>query len=432
MVSIGRLDTRDSAFWNELEQLLAWESVSDERVHNTVRDIIDDVRQRGDQALLHYTNLFDRLSLSSIDQCVVVGSELQASLKAISSSQRKALEQAAVRITAYAERQKLQSWAFTEQNGTLLGQQINALDRAGLYVPGGKAAYPSSVLMNAIPAKVAGVSEVVMVVPTPDGVKNDMVFAAAAVAGVDKVITIGGAQAIAALAYGTKTVPAVDKIVGPGNIYVATAKRQVFGKVGIDMIAGPSEICIICDGKTNPDWIALDLFSQAEHDENAQSILLSWDESYLQDVKNSIDKLISEMPRASIIEQSLRDRGALIKVADINEAIKVANYIAPEHLELSIDGAADVAPQIRHAGAIFMGRYTAEALGDYCAGPNHVLPTSGTARFSSPLGVYDFQKRTSLIDCSADGASALGKIASVLAHGEGLTAHARSAEARIK
>jgi histidinol dehydrogenase len=337
-----------------------------------------------------------------------------------------------LRIRTYAERQKLESWEYTEPDGTLLGQQVNPLDRVGLYVPGGKAAYPSSVLMNAIPAVVAGVQELVMVVPTPRGVVNELVLAAAHIAGVTRVFTIGGAQAVAALAYGTETVPAVDKIVGPGNIYVATAKRMVFGTVGIDMVAGPSEILVICDGHTDPDWIAMDLFSQAEHDEDAQAILLSPDADFLDVVQQSIERLIGDMPRKEIIDQSMTNRGALIKVASLDEAIEVANFIAPEHLELSVENAHEMARSIRHAGAIFLGRYTAEALGDYCAGPNHVLPTSRTARFSSPLGVYDFQKRTSLIGFSAEGASELGKVASTLARGEGLVAHARSAENRIK
>ena len=432
MPDITQLTTDDADFWKKLEDLLAWESVSDDAVHNTVKDIIADVRERGDTAVVEYTNRFDRLTVESIQECVIDSAELNAALGRISAEQKMSLEEAANRITAYAKRQLLESWQFTEDDGTVLGQQINPLDRVGLYVPGGKAAYPSSVLMNAIPAKVAGVPEVVMVVPTPDGVRNDLVLAAAAISGVDKAIAIGGAQAVAALSYGTKTVPAVDKIVGPGNIFVATAKRQVFGKVGIDMIAGPSEICVVCDGKTDPDWIAVDLFSQAEHDEDAQSILVSWDGEFLAQVKGSMDRLIAEMPRRDIIEKSLSERGVLIKVANVDEAIEVANFIAPEHLELSTDDAAELAPRVRHAGAIFMGRFTAEALGDYCAGPNHVLPTSRTARFSSPLGVYDFQKRTSLINCSADGASKLGEVASILARGEGLIAHARSAEARIK
>jgi histidinol dehydrogenase len=357
---------------------------------------------------------------------------LQQALARIRPEQRTALEIAAQRLRIYADRQKMESWSYTESDGTLLGQQVTPLDRVGLYVPGGKAAYPSSVLMNAIPAKVAGVAELIMVVPTPGGEINDLVLAAAAIAGVDRVFTIGGAQAVAALAYGTETIPQVDKVVGPGNIYVATAKGMVFGTVGIDMIAGPSEILVICDGQTDPDWIAMDLFSQAEHDEDAQPILVSPDSGFLQRVRESIERLLPTMERRNIIAASLTNRAALIQVKDLNEAVEVANYIAPEHLELSVADPQAMAKQIKHAGAIFMGRYTAEALGDYCAGPNHVLPTSRTARFSSPLGVYDFQKRSSLIMCSQAGASELGKTASVLARGEGLTAHACSAEYRIR
>ena len=432
MINIAQLKTEQPDFWQQLDKTLAWESVSDEQVFNTVNDILKDVRKRGDAAVVEYTNTFDRMAIKNMSELEISKSRLEESLKKIPADQREALEKAAARVRAYAERQKVDSWSYTEDDGTFLGQQVTPMDRAGLYVPGGKAAYPSSVIMNAIPAKVAGVPELIMVVPTPDGEVNDLVLAAAAIAGVDRVFAIGGAQAVAALAYGTETIPKVDKIVGPGNIYVATAKRLVFGAAGIDMIAGPSEICVVCDAKTNPDWIAMDLFSQAEHDEDAQSILVCPDADYIEQVKSSIDKLIKEMPRAEIIKKSLQDRGVLIAVSDMEEAIEVANYIAPEHLELSIDNAREWSKKIRHAGAIFMGRYTAEAIGDYCAGPNHVLPTSRTARFSSPLGVYDFQKRSSLIDCSAKGASELGKIASTLAHGEGLTAHARSAEYRIK
>jgi len=432
MISITQLKAGQEDFWKQLDEILAWESVSDEQVFNTVNNILKDVKKRGDAAVIEYTNKFDRLDASEFSELEISKEQLEDSLINITPEQREALEKAAERVRAYAEHQKMESWSYTEADGTLLGQQVTPMDRAGLYVPGGKAAYPSSVLMNAIPAKVAGVPELIMVVPTPDGEVNDMVLSAAAIAGVDRVFAIGGAQAVAALAYGTETVPKVDKIVGPGNIFVATAKRMVFGAAGIDMIAGPSEICVVCDGKTDPDWIAMDLFSQAEHDEDAQSILVCPDSAYIEQVKASIEKLIKEMPRAEIIQKSLADRGVLIEVADMDEAIEVANYIAPEHLELSIDEPEEWAKKIRHAGAIFMGRYTAEALGDYCAGPNHVLPTSRTARFSSPLGVYDFQKRSSLIDCSAKGASELGKIASTLAHGEGLTAHARSAEYRIK
>lgn len=432
MLKIRTLNTSDSNFWQDLQDLLAWESVSDDAVFSTVNNILKDVRKRGDAAVIEYTNRFDRVNVEHMLELEIPLSRLQQALASIAPVQRAALEEAAQRIRAYAERQKLESWQYTETDGTLLGQQVTPLDRVGLYVPGGKAAYPSSVLMNAIPAKVAGVPELIMVVPTPGGEVNELVLAAAAIAQVDRVFAIGGAQAVAALAYGTQTVPPVDKIVGPGNIYVATAKRMVYGTVGIDMIAGPSEILVVCDGKTNPDWIAMDLFSQAEHDEDAQSILVCPDATFVEQVKASINRLVEEMPRKAIIRTSLEGRGALIVAQDIAEAIKVANYIAPEHLELSVENPREIASQIRHAGAIFMGRYTAEALGDYCAGPNHVLPTSRTARFSSPLGVYDFQKRSSLIDCSAQGASELGKIASVLAHGEGLTAHARSAEYRIK
>ena len=422
----------DDGFWLQLDKLLAWEGVSDEAVFNTVKDIIQRVRKEGDAAVLDLSRRFDKVEADTMADLEIAPERLTTALKNLPDEQREALQQAADRIRRYAERQKLESWQYTEDDGTVLGQQVTALDSVGLYVPGGKAAYPSSVLMNAIPAKVAGVGRLVMVVPTPNGEVNELVLAAAAVAEVDQVFAIGGAQAVAALAYGTETIPGVDKIVGPGNIYVATAKRMVFGQVGIDMIAGPSEILIVCDGKTDPDWIAMDLFSQAEHDEDAQSILVSPDAKFLGQVEDSIEKLIAEMPRENIIRTSLKDRGAMIQVKNMDEAIEVANYIAPEHLELSIENAEEIAKQIRHAGAIFMGRYTAEAIGDYCAGPNHVLPTSRTARFSSPLGVYDFQKRSSLIGCSAEGASKLGKVASTLARGEGLVAHARSAEYRIK
>lgn len=431
-MNITRLDTAQKDFWPKLEHLLAWESVSDDQVNATVREILQAVKQRGDAAVLEYTQRFDRLPAKDMSELEIPASRLQEALQGLSQTQRKALEHAAERVRAYHEHQKMESWSYTEADGTLLGQQVTPLDRVGLYVPGGKAAYPSSVLMNAIPAKVAGVAELIMVVPTPDGVINELVFAAAAVAGVDRVFTIGGAQAVAALAYGTESVPQVDKIVGPGNIYVATAKRAVFGTVGIDMIAGPSEILVICDGLTDPDWIAMDLFSQAEHDEDAQSILLCPDDAYLDAVEKSILRLLPGMERAEIIRTSLAARGALIKVRDLDDAVDIANYIAPEHLELSVTEPQAMAAKIKHAGAIFMGRHTAEAVGDYCAGPNHVLPTSRTAHFSSPLGVYDFQKRSSLIMCSPAGASELGKVASVLARGEGLTAHARSAEYRIK
>ena len=432
MSEITRLNSQDAGFDVELERLLDWDQTTDPAVESVVRDVIAEVRARGDAAVIDYTQRFDRWSVAAASELEISLDRCQQALASLPLSQREALQLAAERIRAYAGHQKLESWSYTETDGSLLGQQVTPLDRAGLYVPGGKAAYPSSVLMNAIPAKVAGVPELIMVVPTPDGEVNNMVLAAAAIAGVDRVFAIGGAQAVAALAYGTVTVPAVDKIVGPGNAYVASAKRMVFGKVGIDMIAGPSEILVVCDGQTDPDWIAVDLFSQAEHDEDAQSILVSPDAGFLDRVADSIKRLLPEMPRADIIRASLKGQGALIQVRDMDEAVEIANLIAPEHLELSVDDPQAMAARIRHAGAIFMGRYTAEVLGDYCAGPNHVLPTSRTARFSSPLGVYDFQKRSSLIFCSAEGASTLGKTAAVLAHGEGLTAHARSAEVRIK
>ena len=429
---ITELDANQSDFAQRLDALLAWESLSDQRVLNAVTDIVNDVRKRGDAALLEYTQKFDRVKAQSAAELVIPQARLQQALEKIPADQRQALEIAAQRVRVYHQHQKQESWQFTEADGTVLGQKITPLDRVGIYVPGGKASYPSSVLMNAIPAKVAGVQEVVMVVPTPGGEVNEMVFAAAAIAGVDKLITVGGAQAVAALAYGTATVPRVDKIVGPGNIYVATAKRMVFGQVGIDMIAGPSEILVVCDGKTDPDWIALDLFSQAEHDEDAQSILISPDRDFLQKVKAAMARLLPTLERESIARVSLKNRGALILVRDLEQAVELVNRIAPEHLELSVENPVTLAEKIRHAGAIFMGRHTAEAIGDYCAGPNHVLPTSSTARYSSPLGVYDFQKRSSLIHCSPQGASTLGKVASVLARGESLTAHARSAEYRIK
>jgi len=432
MPDIKILNSQDSGFDVELERLLDWDQTTDPAVEAVVRDVIADVRARGDAAVMEYTTRFDRWQAASASGLEISLASCHQALAALEESQRVALQQAAARIRDYAEHQKMESWSYTEADGTLLGQQVTALDRVGLYVPGGKAAYPSSVLMNALPARVAGVAELIMVVPTPDGEVNDMVLAAASIAGVDRVFAVGGAQAVAALAYGTAVIPAVDKIVGPGNAYVAAAKRMVFGKVGIDMIAGPSEILVVCDGQTDPDWIAIDLFSQAEHDEDAQSILLSPDADFLARVAASIDRLLPEMPRANIIQASLRGQGALIQVRDLDEAVELANRIAPEHLELSVADPQAMAANIRHAGAIFMGRYTAEVLGDYCAGPNHVLPTSRTARFSSPLGVYDFQKRSSLIYCSAEGASTLGKTAALLAHGEGLTAHARSAEVRIK
>ncbi|QLF92390.1 histidinol dehydrogenase [Pseudomonas sp. ABC1] len=431
-IAIRRLDAADQDFNRHLDHLLSWESVSDDGVNQRVLEIIADVRSRGDAALVDLTQRFDGLEVASMADLILPRERLELALQRITPAQREALEIAAERVRSYHEKQRQDSWTYTEADGTVLGQKVTPLDRAGLYVPGGKASYPSSVLMNAIPAKVAGVPEVVMVVPTPRGEINEIVLAAAAIAGVDRVFTIGGAQAVAALAYGTESVPPVDKIVGPGNIYVATAKRHVFGKVGIDMIAGPSEILVVCDGQTDPDWIAMDLFSQAEHDEDAQSILVSPDAAFLDRVAESIERLLPTLEREAIARTSLAGRGALIQVRDMQQAMEVANRIAPEHLELSVADPEQWLPSIRHAGAIFMGRYTAEALGDYCAGPNHVLPTSGTARFSSPLGVYDFQKRSSIIHCSAEGASVLGRTASVLARGESLTAHARSAEYRIK
>jgi histidinol dehydrogenase len=432
MAEITRLDTRDADFWARLDALLAWESVSDASVNDTVNRVIADIRARGDAALVEYTARFDGWTPTDAAALQVPPARLAQAWEAIDAVQRDALAHAAERIRAYAERQKMEGWTYTEADGTVLGQQVTPLDRVGLYVPGGKAAYPSSVLMNAIPAKVAGVAELIMVVPTPRGELNELVLAAAHVSGVDRVYAVGGAQAVAALAYGTESVPAVDKVVGPGNIYVATAKRAVFGQVGIDMVAGPSEILVICDGGTDPDWVAMDLFSQAEHDEDAQSILVCPDAAFVERVAASIDRLLPTMERREIIATALRARGALIACRDLDEAAAVANHIAPEHLELSVEDPEAVAAQIRHAGAIFMGRYTSEPLGDYCAGPNHVLPTSRTARFSSPLGVYDFQKRSSLILVSPAGADTLGRTASALARGEGLTAHARSAEYRLK
>ena len=431
-MKIKRLSTQDAGFEAELKALLAFETAQDDSIDQVVANILKDVKARGDAAVLEYTNRFDKTNASSLAALEIPQAELQAALNGLPVAQREALQAAADRVRSYHEKQVMQSWQYTEADGTLLGQQVTALDRVGLYVPGGKAAYPSSVLMNAIPAKVAGVQELVMVVPTPNGEKNPLVLAAAAVCGVDRVFCIGGAQAVGALAYGTETVPQVDKIVGPGNAYVAAAKRRVFGVVGIDMVAGPSEILVISDGKSHPDWTAMDLFSQAEHDELAQAILLSPSAEFLDQVEASIARQVVEMPRQDIIRTSLQNRGALIQVKDLAEAAEICNYIAPEHLELSMDDALAFSKQIKHAGAIFMGRDTCEALGDYCAGPNHVLPTSRTARFSSPLGVYDFQKRSSLIMVSSAGAQTLGKIAATLAYGEGLQAHARSAEYRLK
>ncbi len=429
---IAKLDASSADFDQQLQKLLDWDESDDLEVQQRVLAIIADVRNNGDQALIEYTNRFDHCTINKASELEFSRATLTSAWDNLPTEQAQALQIAAERIRAYANHQKLASWQYQEADGTVLGQKITPLDSVGLYVPGGKAAYPSSVLMNAIPAKVAGVSQLVMVVPTPNGETNQLVLAAAYLAGVDRAFAIGGAQAVAALAYGTQTIPAVAKIVGPGNIYVATAKKLVFGQVGIDMIAGPSEILIICDGKTNPDWIAMDLFSQAEHDENAQAILISDDGHFLNTVEQSINKLLLEMERADIIKASLNTRGAFIKVKDLDQGAEIANRIAPEHLELSIEDPEALCQKIRHAGAIFMGRHTAEALGDYCAGPNHVLPTSSTARFSSPLGVYDFQKRSSLINCSEAGADKLGQIASLLARGESLTAHARSAEYRLK
>jgi len=431
-MNIRRFSTKDSDFDKNLKDLLAFETAQDDSIDVIVANILKDVKTRGDVAVLEYTNRFDKTNASKLSDLEISQAELKAALDSLPPEQRLALQTAADRVRGYHEKQLMSSWSYTEADGTLLGQQVTSLDRVGLYVPGGKAAYPSSVLMNAIPAKVAGVQELIMVVPTPNGEKNQLVLAAAAIAGVDRVFCIGGAQAVGALAYGTQTVPQVDKIVGPGNAYVAAAKRRVFGVVGIDMVAGPSEILVICDGKTNPDWIAMDLFSQAEHDELAQSILLSPDADFLNQVVVSIEKLVAEMPRQDIITTSLTNRGALIQVSDLDEAAEISNYIAPEHLELSVEDPLAYSKKIKHAGAIFMGRDTCEALGDYCAGPNHVLPTSRTARFSSPLGVYDFQKRSSLIMVSSAGAQVLGKVAATLAYGEGLQAHARSAEYRLK
>ena len=425
------LNTQDADFQAELQALLAFETAQYPKIDQIVADICADVQQRGDAAVIEYTNRFDGTSAQSISDLILSQEALKNAFERLPEAVQQALKTSAARVESYHQRQKLESWSYTDEDGTLLGQQITALDRVGIYVPGGKAAYPSSVIMNAMPAHVAGVQEIIMVVPTPKGERNDIVLAAAYVAGVTKVFTIGGAQAVAALAYGTETIPQVDKITGPGNAFVAAAKRRVFGVVGIDMVAGPSEILVIADGTTPAEWVAMDLFSQAEHDEIAQAILIATSASYLAEVQAAMNRLINEMPRREIIEASLGNRGALILANDLDEACEIANYIAPEHLELSVEQPQLWAQKIRHAGAIFMGRYTSESLGDYCAGPNHVLPTSRTARFSSPLGTYDFQKRSSLIQVSEQGAQNLGKIASVLAHGESLTAHARAAEFRL-
>ncbi|MFZ6675315.1 histidinol dehydrogenase [Undibacterium sp. Xuan67W] len=435
-LSIRQLDASEAGFAHKLSSLLAFEASEDAAIDQAAAQILADVKKRGDIAVLEASNRFDRLSATSVAALELSQQEMQAALASLTPERRAALEAAVARVRSYHEQQKIEcgsaGFSYTEADGTVLGQKVTPLDRVGIYVPGGKAAYPSSVLMNAIPAKVAGVKEIIMVVPTPDGVKNPLVLAAAAIAGVDRVFTIGGAQAVGALAYGTETIPQVDKIVGPGNAYVAAAKRRVFGTVGIDMIAGPSEILVICDGTTDPDWIAMDLFSQAEHDELAQSILLCPDAAYIDAVKMSIDKLLPGMPRHAVIRTSLTNRGALIKVKDMQQACDIANDIAAEHLEISTENPQQWADQIRHAGAMFLGRFSSESLGDYCAGPNHVLPTSRTARFSSPLGVYDFQKRSSMIYVSEQGAQTLGRVAAELAYGEGLQAHARSAELRLK
>ena len=435
-VQIKKLDSTDADFNAQLRAVLAFEAAEDEAIDRAAAGILADVKARGDAAVLEYTNRFDHLDATSMSALEIRQDELHAALAELPPARRDALQTAADRVQAYHERQKQEcgsdGFLYTEDDGTVLGQKVTPLDRVGIYVPGGKAAYPSSVLMNAIPARVAGVQEIIMVVPTPAGVKNALVLAAAAIAGVNRVFTIGGAQAVGALAYGTAIIPAVDKIVGPGNAYVAAAKRRVFGTVGIDMIAGPSEILVLCDGSTNPDWVAMDLFSQAEHDELAQSILVCPDADYIARVQESVDRLLEDMPRRDTIRTSLTNRGAMIKVRDMNEACEIANFIAPEHLEISAENPLQWSHRIRHAGAMFLGRFSSESIGDYCAGPNHVLPTSRTARFSSPLGVYDFQKRTSVIQVSEAGARTLGLVAAELAYGEGLQAHARSAEYRFK
>jgi len=428
---IAKLSSQKRGFNRQLSSLLSWESVSNKDVANTVEEIINTIKSKGDKALIDYSIKFDGVKAKSMADLMISQEELEKSFDGLGDKQKNAIKIAVERIKAYHLKQNQQTWFYTDEDGTMLGQKITPLDRVGLYVPGGKAAYPSSVLMNAIPAKVAGVEELIMVVPTPSGIANKLVLAAAYISGVDMVFTVGGAQAIAALAYGTESVPRVDKIVGPGNIYVATAKRAVFGQVGIDMIAGPSEILIICDGNTDPNWIAMDLFSQAEHDEDAQSILLCPDKAFIDEVEKSIEKLLPSMDRKDIIKTALKNRGALIHTKDMDEAIAISNRIAPEHLELSVENPETLLDSIKNAGAIFMGKYTCEVLGDYCAGPNHVLPTSGTARFSSPLGVYDFQKKSSLIMASRESANTLGEVAATLADGEGLQAHALSARYRV-
>lgn len=431
MLQLRRLDTGSADFEAEFSRLLAFENTQDQRIEDTVSTILADVKRRGDVAVLEYTRRFDRIEAANMSELRIAKTELERAFAALPDAQREALVIAAGRIRTYHEHQITQSWSFTEPDGTRLGQQVTALDRVGIYVPGGKAAYPSTVLMNAMPARVAGVGEIVMVVPTPGGEKNLLVLAAAALCGVDQVLTIGGAQAVGALAYGTESIAAVDKIVGPGNAYVAAAKRRVFGLVGIDMLAGPSEILIVSDGQSNPDWIAMDLFSQAEHDEMAQAILLSPDAGFIDAVADSVRRQLDAMPRRAVIGASLSARGALIRVKHLNEACDIANRIAPEHVELCVQEAEAWLPRIRHAGAVFVGEYSSEALGDYCAGPNHVLPTSRTARFSSPLGVYDFQKRSSVIQISRQGARKLGPLAAELATGEGLAAHACAARYRL-
>ena len=432
MGDIRQFSSFDKDFDSKLQKLLDWQKTENSKIDHQVGEILTNIRQKGDIALVEYTNQFDNKNVSSIRDLIVSSDQMNQAFQNISEPERSALNVSAERIIEYHEHQKIDSWSYCDEDGTMLGQQVTPLDRVGIYVPGGKANYPSSVLMNALPAKVAGVNKIIMTAPAPDGQLNPMVLAAAAIAGVDEIYTVGGAQAIGALAYGTDTIKKVDKIVGPGNIFVATAKRMVFGQVGLDMVAGPSEVLIVCDGKTDPDWIAMDLFSQAEHDENAQAILVSNDNKLLEQVKMSIEKLLPSLERADIIQSSLKRKGAFILVRDLNEAVELVNYIAPEHLELSVDDPEDMLPRIRNAGAIFMGRFTSESVGDYCAGPSHVLPTSSTARFSSPLGVYDFQKRSSIVMCNEKSASKLGKTASIIARGESLTAHARSAEYRIK
>ncbi len=432
MGDIRQFSSIDKDFDSKLQKLLDWQNTENSKIDHQVGEILTNVRQKGDIALVEYTNQFDHRNVSSIKNLIVPSDQMSQALQNISEPERSALNVSAERIIEYHEHQKINSWSYCDEDGTMLGQQVTPLERIGIYVPGGKANYPSSVLMSALPAKVAGVNKIIMTAPAPDGQLNPMVLAAAAIAGVDEIYTVGGAQAIGALAYGTDTIKKVDKIVGPGNIFVATAKRMVFGQVGLDMVAGPSEVLIVCDGKTDPDWIAMDLSSQAEHDQNAQAILVSNDNKLLEQVKMSVEKLLPSLERADIIQSSLKRRGAFILVRDLNEAVELVNYIAPEHLELSVDDPEDMLPRIRNAGAIFMGRFTSESVGDYCAGPSHVLPTSSTARFSSPLGVYDFQKRSSIVMCNEKSASKLGKTASIIARAESLTAHAHSAEYRIK